>query len=384
MKRKLIKREITPIIKNPQFNLFNFKTTHMKPIRIFSILLILLSCISIESMAQSPTIQRELRLVNPSGTTGYVGLRAAAGTATYTLTLPQSMPSADMLLQVGSISGTSISTRWTSPSALGGNDWTVGGNSLTSTTAYLGTLSSTTLNIGTDNTNRLSIASSGEITLLGASTVSNTLTVSGATTLNSTLGVTGATTLNSTLGVTGPTTLNSTLGVTGNTTIGGLLSANSSAVLSGTITLTGDTYINTTGQSETIIGNTLTNTAVTINTGMSGGLTLGNIQAGTVSTSEILVLGTGNKVNKLTLSQLNTGLYRARGVVAVTDATDSGTISVADLAAGDVIQVTLEGSDNTMPIPSFYVVRTAGTSGSFIVYFSAPFTGTYNYAVIRN
>ena len=347
-------------------------------------------------MAQSPTIQRELRLVNPSGTTGYVGLRAAAGTATYTLTLPQSQPSADMLLQVGSISGTSISTRWTSPSALGGNDWSVGGNALTSTTAYLGTLSSTTLNIGTDNTNRLSIASSGEITLLGASTVSNTLTVSGATTLNSTLGVTGATTLNSTLGVTGATTLNSTLGVTGattlnstlgvtgNTTIGGLLSANSSAILSGTITLTGDTYINTTGQSGTIIGNTLTNTAVTINTGMSGGLTLGNIQAGTVSTSEILVLGTGNKVNKLTISQLNTGLYRARGVVAVTDATDSGTISVADLAAGDVIQVTLEGSDNTMPIPSFYVARTTGSSGSFVVYFSAPFTGTYNYAVIRN
>jgi cytoskeletal protein CcmA (bactofilin family) len=194
----------------------------------------------------------------------------------------------------------------------------------------------------------------------------------------------GASTVSNTLNVTGATSLSSTLGVSGNTTLNGLLTANSGATISGNTSITGSTDINTTGQAATYIGNTLANTAVTINSGSTGGLTLGNIQAGTVSTSEILVLGSGNKVNKLTYSALNMGLYRARGVVSVTDATDSGTISVADLAAADNIQVTLEGSGADMAIPSFYVRRTTGSSGSFIIYFSAPFTGTYNYAVIKN
>jgi cytoskeletal protein CcmA (bactofilin family) len=338
-----------------------FKSTMMKQIRILVALLLLLAGISMESLAQSPTIQRELRLVNPTGTSGYVGLKAAAGTATYTLTLPQNVPSSDYLLQVGTVSGTTVPTKWTSPSELvNSNTWLLGGNSLSASTAYLGTLSATTVNIGTNNTDRLRISSGGDITLFGASTVSNTLNVTGATSLSS------------------------TLGVSGNTTLNGLLTANSGATISGNTSITGSTDINTTGQAATYIGNTLANTAVTINSGSTGGLTLGNIQAGTVSTSEILVLGTGNKVNKLTYSALNMGLYRARGVVAVTGATDSGNISVADLASADVIQVTLEGSGADMPIPSFYVGRTVGSSGSFIIYFSAPFTGTFNYAVIKN
>ena len=36
-----------------------------------------------------PTIQKEIRLVNPAQSgTGYLALRAAEGTATYTITLP--------------------------------------------------------------------------------------------------------------------------------------------------------------------------------------------------------------------------------------------------------------------------------------------------------
>ena len=59
----------------------------MKQLRIVAATLLLLAGISMESFAQSPTIQKEVRLVNPTtGGSGYVGLKAAAGTVTYTLT----------------------------------------------------------------------------------------------------------------------------------------------------------------------------------------------------------------------------------------------------------------------------------------------------------
>jgi len=321
------------------FNLLKPKT--MKQFRIVAALLLLLGGFSLESMAQSPTIQREVRLVNPSGTTGYVGLKAAAGTATYTLTLPAAAPTLNQILQVGTVSGTNVPTNWVSLSdAVGNTTWLLGGNTISGTSNFLGTKNGQALSIGANDMERIGIEAGGAITLRGAATLTSTLAVTGATTLASTLGVTGATTLSSTLDVTGATTLASTLGVNG------LLSANSGATISGTTTLNG-------------------------------------LSAGTISTSDVLVVGTGNVVGKVSFSSLNGGLYRARGVVAVTDANDSGNISVADLAAADVIQVTLEGT-NGMGIPSFHVSRTTGSSGFFTIYFSAPFTGTYNYAVIRN
>lgn len=356
------------LLKPPHlFNSFILSFLHplkpktMKQFRIVAALLLLLGGISLDSLAQSPTIQREVRLVNPSGTTGYVGLKAGTSTTTYTLTLPSSVPALNQVLQIGTVSGTTATANWADLStAVGSTAWLLTGNASTTASNYLGTSDAQPLSIRTSGAERLAITSAGAITLLGASTVSNTLNVNGATALGSTLDVTGATTLT------------------------GLLTANGGATVIGTTSLTGATSINTTGTALTTIGNTAAATGVIINTGSTGGLTLGNLQAGTISTSEILVLGTGNKVGKVSTSSLNSELYRARGVTAVSGANDSGNISVTDLAAADVIHVTLEGSGTDMPIPSFYVRRTTGSSGSFIIYFSAPFTGTYNYAVIKN
>jgi hypothetical protein len=56
-------------------------------------------------------------------------------------------------------------------------------------------------------------------------------------------------------------------------------------------------------------------------------------------------------------------------------------ISVPNLDNNDVIIVTLEGAA-TAVIPVFTIVRTTGVGGTFLVHFSAPYTGTLNWLVI--
>lgn len=316
----------------------------MKQIRILAATLLMLAGISVESLAQSPTIQKEVRLVeSTTNGTKYIGLKSNAPTASYTLILPDAAPTANKILQIGTVSGTNATATWADLPAAA---WSLRGNALTTSEDFLGTTDDKPLSIRTNNLERIAIN-----------------------------GATGAVSITSTLGVTGATSLNSTLGVTGATTLTGLLTANGGA------TVVGATNINTTGAGVTVIGNTTdANSAVTINTGATGRLTLGGLQAG-ASTDEILVLNaTDNKVGKITMSTLNAGLYRAKGTQTITTAAESAEINVTGLDAADVINITLEGDNSTMPIPSYYVVR---ATNKFTVYFSAAFAGTFNYAVIK-
>ena len=91
----------------------------MKHFRIVTATLILLTGASLKSMAQSPTIQREVRLVSPSGGTGFIGLKAASGTSTYSLTMPTAAPAANQVLTVSNISGSAVTLAWNSPDATG-------------------------------------------------------------------------------------------------------------------------------------------------------------------------------------------------------------------------------------------------------------------------
>ena len=214
-----------------------------------------------ESFAQSPTIQKEVRLVNPTtGGSGYVGLKAAAGTATYTLTLPGTIPTANQILKIDAVTGSTATATWSDASSLvTSSAWSLTGNASTNpATNYIGTSDGQGLSIRTNAVERIGITSGGAISLTGA------------TTLASTLGVTGATTLSSTLNVVGNTTLGGTLTVTGATDLTGLLTANGGATINGATNITGATGINTSGTATTTIGNSSANTAVVINSGATG------------------------------------------------------------------------------------------------------------------
>lgn len=436
--------------------LFNHyqKPTTMKQFRIVAAVVLLLTGVSVDTLAQSPTIQKEVRLVSPTtGQTGYVGLKAAAGTASYTLTMPGTAPTADQVLTVSSITGGSVSLTWTSPASA---SWSLTGNAGTnSSTHFLGTTDAQPLLFKTNGTPRLTlgatggatfsdlagtagtatttntnegvviannngliskasyesvvtaglssntsgltiggpltvqglitgnngatlsgttsitgntsinttgtgttsignasstIATAGTLSHTGNLTVSGTSNLTGATTLGSTLGVTGATTLSSTLDVTGATTLNNTLTVAGattlsSTTINGLLTANNGATISGTLTVNGPLAAGTSSPS----------------TGGAGWVLQSNGASAAPTWSAAYI--------------------KARGVVSVSNAETNTVTGLTGLDANDAITVSLEGGAADMPIPSYYIVRTAGSG--FTVYFSAAFTGSFNYTVVN-
>lgn len=73
--------------------------------------------LSISATAQPirPTTQKELKVFDPMGNTGNIGIRAAAGTVSYTLTLPNTAPSANQVLTANSVSGGNVTLTWGTP-----------------------------------------------------------------------------------------------------------------------------------------------------------------------------------------------------------------------------------------------------------------------------
>jgi hypothetical protein len=196
------------------------------------------------------------------------------------------------------------------------------GATLSGTTSITGNTS-----INTTGTGTTSIGNASS-TIATAGTLSHTgdLTVSGATTLSSTLQVAGATTLNA-------------------TTTNGLLTANSGATISGTLTINGPLAAGTSSPS----------------TGGTGWVLQSNGASAAPTWSAAYI--------------------KARGVVPVTGDETKVVTGLTGLDANDAITVSLEGGAADMPIPSYYIVRTAGTG--FTVYFSAAFTGSFNYTVVN-
>lgn len=83
-------------------------------------LLVFLSGLLRESDCLAQTIrsstQRELKIVDPTSITGQgIGIRAAAGTSSYTLTLPATAPTLNQNLSASAINGGNITLTWNTP-----------------------------------------------------------------------------------------------------------------------------------------------------------------------------------------------------------------------------------------------------------------------------
>jgi hypothetical protein len=314
----------------------------MKHLRIAMASLILLTGSSLTVLAQSPTIQREVRLVSPTGGSGFVGLKAASSTATYSLSMPATAPTANQVLTVSNISGSAVTLSWNSPDATG---WSLTGNSGTTASNFLGTTDAQPLVFKTNGSTRMTMAADGGITM---NTLSGTAgSASGSATnegvvISDANGVVSKASYASVVSV-GLSSNTSGVTVGGPMTVTGLLTANGGATIAGGLNLTGASALQLNGAS-----------------GNPGEILQSN--------------GTG------AAPTWSSAFVKGRGLVSVAG-NESIAVAATSVDADDAINVTLEGSSNDMAIPSYYVVRTASTG--FTIYFSAPFTGSCNWSVIN-
>ena len=227
-------------------------------------------------------------------------------------------------------------TKTTRANLFAGSGWALTGNSITSSSGVLGS-APTGQYIGTNNAQDLRIATNGLTRVIVAS--------DGIVSMSSSLGVTGA-------GVFG-----------GNVLTQGQLVSSGGSSITGTSDITGATTINTVGTASTTIGNTSSATAVTINTGTSGGLTLGGIPTGSAS-DEVLLLNASNKVTKTTRANLFAGSGWALTGNASTDST-TNFIGTTDETVGRPLIVKTDGTER---------MRVAGGSGFVGIGTTAPNT----------
>lgn len=314
----------------------------MKQQHIVAATLVLLTGLSFQSQAQSPTVQREVRLISPTTGGNYVGMKASASTATYTLSMPATAPTANQVLTVSGITGSAVNLVWNSPDASG---WSLTGNAGTSSSTFLGTTDAQPLVIKTNGSTRMTVAADGGMTmnsLAGASgAASGSATNEGAVVSDANGLISKAS--YASLVAAGLSTSTSGLTVGGPFTVSGLLTANSGLIVSGgALNLTGTNPLQLNGL-----------------TGNAGEILQSN-GAGAPTWSNAFIKG--------------------RGLVSVTG-NESIVVSATNVDADDAINVTLEGSSNDMAIPSYYIVRTANTG--FTIYFSAPFTGSCNWSVVN-
>lgn len=315
----------------------------MKQQHIVAVALAVLTGLSFQSQAQSPTVQREVRLISPTTGGNYVGLKASTSTATYTLSMPATAPTANQVLTVSGISGSAVNLVWNSPDATG---WSLTGNAGTTGSSFLGTTDAQPLVIKTNGSTRMTVAEDGSMTMnsLSGSTgaASGTATNEGAVVSDANGLISKAS--YASLVAAGLSTSTSGLTVGGPFTVSGLLTANSGLTVSGgALNLTGTNPLQLNGSA-----------------GNAGEILQSNGAGAAPTWSNAFIKG--------------------RGLVSVTG-NESIVVSATNVDADDAINVTLEGSSNDMAIPSYYVVRTANTG--FTIYFSAPFTGSCNWSVVN-
>jgi hypothetical protein len=139
--------------------------------------------------------------------------------------------------------------------------------------------------------------------------------------------------------------------------------------------------------------NASSNFATNINTGTStAAVTIGNTSnattVGSIATTLKTTIGTNDRVVVASttgqLDQISPAALVSSAVIGARVATVAGTMSTtvtdANVTTNDIITVTLETSTSTATMPVFTIVRAAG---SFVVHFSAPFTGFVNYTIIN-
>ena len=315
----------------------------MKKTRIFAATVVLLTGVSMQSMAQSPTIQKELRLVNPGSGGGHIGLKAANATSTYTLSMPGTAPVANQVLTVSAINGSDVNLVWNSPDATG---WSLTGNTGTTSSNFLGTTDAQPLVFKTNGAARMTMGSDGSVTVNSLSSAAGSAPGSfnadeGIVIANSA----GVLTKASYASVVALGLSTNTGGVTvgGPLTVSGLFTASNGAAIAGGLNLTGTNPLQLNGAS-----------------GNAGEILQSNGAGAAPTWSSAFVKG--------------------RGLAAVS-ANESIAVAFTAVDTDDAINVTLEGTTADMPIPSYYVVRSASTG--FTIYFSAPFTGSCNWSVIN-
>ena len=206
-----------------------------------------------------PSTQKELKIYDPSPSgTGNIGLRAASGTSSYSLTLPTSAPAANQVLGVSSSSGGVATLTWTTVSVSAVSTFSGGTTGLTPSTATSGAVTlAGTLSVTNGGT--------GATSLTGIALGNGTGAFTGITTSS---GIAGALSDETGSGAlvfgTSPTVTTLTVASGGAT-----ISAGGLTVTAGGASISGTTNINTGGSAATSIGTG--STAGTVTIGRTGG-----------------------------------------------------------------------------------------------------------------
>ena len=167
----------------------------------------------------------------------------------------------------------------------------------------------TSINSGT-STGAVNIgagASSGTVTIGGAGT--QTIAIgNGAAAKTVSLGSNSSTSTTTLLSGSGGLNLNASNNQPTNINTGTSTGAVNIGTSLTTVTVLGTTNINTTGSSAgTTIGNTAVGTAVTINTGTTGRLTLGGLPVQTVTSDDVVLINGSNQVSRVTQANFFAG-----------------------------------------------------------------------------
>lgn len=252
-----------------------------------------------------PGTQKELKIFDPtSNASGNIGLRAAAGTSSYTLTLPSSVPSASQVLGVSGISGDVATLTWTTVSVSAVSTFSGGTTGLTPAPATSGAVTlAGTLGVANGGTGRSS--QTANMPIVGGTTITGPQqSVAAGTTTGQPLLFQGSSSLPtfSALNLAGGTniitgTLPVSNGGTGVATISGILNGNGTSAVTGITSSSGLASVITdeTGSGALVFGTAPTINSLTVATGgatiTAGGLTVtaggGNI------TGNILLNNTG-------------------------------------------------------------------------------------------
>jgi hypothetical protein len=251
----------------------------------------------------------------------------------------------------------------------------LGSNNTTSTTTILSGATGA-LNVNVDNnspTNINSGTSQGAVTIGGDA--AQTITIgNGAAAKTVNLGSSNTTSATNILGGSGSVNVNVATNSNTNINTGASTSTIAIGNALSTTNVLGATNINTSGATLTSIGNS----AGGADTRFSGEIQMETDpgDAGDVLLSQ----GAGSTPAWKDLNDA-IGIRKIGFVTGLSAVLTSNVTAITNLAADDAIIITMEGSTSAV-VPTV-TARTTGASGSFTVTFSAAYTGSYSYMVMR-
>lgn len=327
------------------------------------------------------------KLILQGSTSGGLTLQVPAAVTSYSLTLPAAAPATGSLLYQGSsgmqwsggavagyvltTDGTTVS--WVDPASATSPNWSLAGNSTSSawngtTGSYLGTRSTQPLVFATTNATAQAIQF-----WTGNNGSTEAMRITGT-------GLVGVGTSSPTAKLTVAGTLTQS---DGQVTLGGNVDAtNGLDVTNANLTVGGTNFVVSQATGNTVIAGTLAVTGAASLGDVNLNGTTNDLQMnGSSGTSgQVLVSGGANVTPAWTSIGSALGI-RAAGVVAVTAAIETSVINATGLEATDAIVVTMQSGGASTVIGT--VTNRNDATDTFIVRFSAAFTGSVNYLVIK-